>query len=96
VLDTVNRSSRAFTFVLGRLSEGKTIVELRAYARALRGELQPPVWFTPEATGETPPRSSMTWVVPVAPGSKALACVTQGPPAAWVPAALAVGLPSRS
>jgi pyrimidine-specific ribonucleoside hydrolase len=76
--DTVNDGSRPFTYVLGRLSEGRTVAGLRRHVRALRGRVwRAPVWFSTQATGQTPPHSTMTWVVSAAePGDLALVAIT--------------------
>jgi inosine-uridine nucleoside N-ribohydrolase len=87
VFDTVNRGDRPLTFVLARLSEGRTAADLRRYAR---GHTEPPVWAALEASGQTPPHSRMTWLVRLTPGEKALLAVAQAPPAVWVVAPVRV------
>jgi hypothetical protein len=64
--DTVNRSGRTMTHVVGRLVAGETLTELRA---ALAGGAVGDALIV-EATGETPPHSRMTWLVSLAPGRK--------------------------
>jgi hypothetical protein len=88
--ETVNDGSRSFTYVLGRLSEGRTVADLRRQVRALRGRTwRPPVWFSTQSTGATPPRSTMTWMVSeAAPGDLALVVTT--PTRTEVVAAVAV------
>ena len=74
--DTVNRSGIEMTHVLGRLSEGRDAADLRGVVRRDR-EFAPPVWFSPVATGKTPPDSRMTWLVTAEPGDYAI--VVTGP-----------------
>jgi hypothetical protein len=76
--ETVNDASTATTYVFGRLIEGRTIADLRRYVRGL-GVLtwRPPSWFAVQATGTTPPHSTMTWVVSIPrPGDMALLATT--------------------
>ena len=64
--------------MLGRLSEGRTVADLRRHVRALRGRAwHPPVWFSPQSIGPTPPHITMTWMVSEAePGDLALVVTT--------------------
>jgi hypothetical protein len=64
--------------VFGRLIEGRTVGDLRRYARTLGGlGWRPPSWFSTQATGTTPPHSTMTWVVSAPkPGDMALLAST--------------------
>jgi inosine-uridine nucleoside N-ribohydrolase len=81
---TVNSGDRPFTFVVGRLSEGRTAGDLRGG----RGPFQPPGWFSPELIGETPPHSTMTWLRTLTPGEKAI--VVTAPAQSWVVSPLRV------
>jgi pyrimidine-specific ribonucleoside hydrolase len=76
--ETVNDGARSFTYVLGRLSEGRAVADLRRHVRALGGRAwRPPVWFSTQSRGETPPHSTMTWMVTMAtPGDLALVVTT--------------------
>jgi inosine-uridine nucleoside N-ribohydrolase len=89
--DTVNDGARSFTYVLGRLSEGRTVADLRGYVRGLGARpWRPPVWFSTQASGATPPHSSMTWMVSAnVPGDMAL--VATMPAQTQVVTAVAVG-----
>ena len=77
-VETVNRGDRTFTFVLGRLAEGRTVADLRRQLKRSKGVLKPSPWFTPEASGSTPPDSRMTWLVTLTPGGKAVVCTVEG------------------
>jgi pyrimidine-specific ribonucleoside hydrolase len=76
--ETVNDGTRPFTYVLGRLDEGRTVADLRRHVRALgRGLWRPPGWFSTQSSGQTPPHSTMTWVVSLpVPGDMALVATT--------------------
>jgi inosine-uridine nucleoside N-ribohydrolase len=78
--DTLNTSDRPFTFIVGRLSDGRTASDLRGGA----GEFRPPPWFFPELTGETPPHSRISWLKPLTPGEKAIVVTSTDPPESWV------------
>jgi hypothetical protein len=89
--DTVNRSARPFRHLVGNLSEGKTAIDLRAYVRRSRdGAFRPPVWFSTETAGETPPHSRMTWLATLAAGEKAIVAVDAQTGAASVVAQVTV------
>ena len=94
VLDSVNRSPVTFQWIAGHLDARHTLGELRAYAARLRSaNAEPPAWFTVDAAGETPPRSTMTWVVYVpltTTGSAVIACATRSQPSASVVASISV------
>jgi inosine-uridine nucleoside N-ribohydrolase len=92
IFDTVNRGEETITFVLARLSEGKTFADLRRYARR---SLKQPSWLAPEIWGQTPPHSRMTWMIRLAPGEKALIAVSERPPRAWIVAPFSVGSTRR-
>jgi hypothetical protein len=81
VFDTVNRGDRAITFVLARLSEGRTAGDLRRYAR---DHVEAPSWAAVDAAGQTPPHSRMTWRVRLTAGAKALIAMAEAPQQAWV------------
>ncbi len=72
--DTHNRSDTELTHVLGRLGEGHTWTDLRRRVRADR-PFDPPIWFSPVATGSTPPHSDMTWLVQADPGAYAIVVI---------------------
>jgi pyrimidine-specific ribonucleoside hydrolase len=76
--ETINDGARSFTYVLGRLSEGRTVADLRRDVRGLGGRpWRPPVWFSTQASGETPPHSTMTWMISATvPGDVALVATT--------------------
>ncbi len=74
--DTVNRSGTEMMHVLGRLNEDHDADDLRRVVRHDR-PFEPPLWFSPVATGTTPPRSDMTWLVSAEPGDYAI--VVTGP-----------------
>jgi inosine-uridine nucleoside N-ribohydrolase len=76
--DTVNKGARPFSYVLGRLSDGRSVADLRRYVRALGDRLwRPPGWFSVQSTGATPPHSTMTWVASATvPGDLALVVAT--------------------
>jgi inosine-uridine nucleoside N-ribohydrolase len=76
VFDTVNDGARTFDYVLGRLHEGRTAADLRRLVRGSRA-FHPPVWFSTVSTGQTPPHSTMTWVVAATAGDYALVATTQ-------------------
>jgi pyrimidine-specific ribonucleoside hydrolase len=78
--DTLNTSDRPFTFIVGRLSEGRTARDLRGGP----GRFQPPGWFFPELTGETPPHSRISWLKSLTPGEKALVVTSTEPDRSWV------------
>jgi hypothetical protein len=93
-IDSTNRSGVPFQWLAGHLDARHTLADLKRYARGLRPpNAQPPPWFTVDAGGETPPRSTMTWVVPFplsTTGTSVLACATASPPAASIVATVAV------
>jgi hypothetical protein len=76
--------------VFGRLNEGRTVADLRRYVSGLGGRpWRPPVWFSTQASGETPPHSTMTWMVSATvPGDVAIVATT--PARTEVVAAVAV------
>jgi pyrimidine-specific ribonucleoside hydrolase len=74
--DTINRADAELTHVVGRLSEGRDADDLRRLVRR-DAPFEPPVWFSRVATGTTPPRSRMTWLITVEPGEHAI--VATGP-----------------
>jgi pyrimidine-specific ribonucleoside hydrolase len=90
VFDTVNRGNRTFTAVVGRLSDGKTVADLRRVVRRSRGTLKNSTWFTIGASFDTPPRSRMTWVGFADTGSAVIACTVAAPRRTWVVTSLAV------
>jgi hypothetical protein len=60
------------THRVGDLHEGKTIADLRAWLAGHPGPFEPPVWFSTELQGTTPPHSRMTWLAALGPGEKAI------------------------
>jgi pyrimidine-specific ribonucleoside hydrolase len=86
--DTINRSDAEMTHVLGRLSDGRTVDDLRRLVRPDR-PFEPPLWFSRVATGATPPRSRMTWLVTVESGDYAI--VVSGPGGTRVLAGIRAG-----
>jgi inosine-uridine nucleoside N-ribohydrolase len=74
--DTINRSSTEITHVLGRLGDDRGVDDLRRAVRPGR-PFDPPLWFSPVATGTTPPHSTMTWLVTAEAGDYAI--VVTGP-----------------
>jgi inosine-uridine nucleoside N-ribohydrolase len=92
-VDTINRSSRPFTWVAGRLAAGHTFAELVRYVLDPRHSGASPRWFAFDASGETPPHSTMTWR-PYFPtgttGTTIVGCGTASPPQAWLLARVAV------
>jgi hypothetical protein len=60
------------------LAEGRTVADLRRQLKRSKGVLKPSPWFTPEASGSTPPDSRMTWLVTLTPGGKAVVCTVEG------------------
>lgn len=90
VVTSVNRSDRTFRLVVARLEGGHDVIELAEALESQEGPLRAPAWLVPEWTGDTPPESEMTWVIPLSePGSKVLGC-TVGETAAWIAAPLVV------
>jgi hypothetical protein len=78
--DTLNTSDRPFTFIVGRLSDGRTARDLRGGP----GRFHLPGWFFPELTGETPPHSRISWLKSLTPGEKAVVATSTGPDRSWV------------
>jgi pyrimidine-specific ribonucleoside hydrolase len=97
-VDTVNRSSRSFTWVAGRLDPSHSFAELARWALDQRHAGRAPAWFSIDASGETPPRSRTSWraLLPTgATGTTIVACGTADPPRAWLVATIAVFASSR-
>jgi hypothetical protein len=93
VVDTVNHSSRSFTWIAGRLGPGRSLAELARYALDPRNGGRQPPWFAVDASGDTPPHSAMTWQPYLrsgATGTTIVACGTASPPQAWLVARLSV------
>lgn len=91
VFDTVNDASRPFTHVIGRLHEGKSAGDLRRYVRSQGGaDVRPPVWLSIVAIGQTPPHSTMTWIVRRTPGDYVFVAAMQESPRTWAIAPIAV------
>lgn len=89
--DTVNDASRPFTHLIGRLHEGRTAADLRRYVRAQGGrDFRPPVWLSTAITGQTPPRSTMTWLIGATAGDYVLVATMKDPAQTWVVAGVAV------
>jgi pyrimidine-specific ribonucleoside hydrolase len=89
--DTVNDASRPLNHVIGRLHEGKSAGDLRRYAQSQGGgDVDPPVWLSIVAAGQTPPHSTMTWIVRVTPGDYVVVGGTQDAPRTWAIAPIAV------
>jgi inosine-uridine nucleoside N-ribohydrolase len=90
-LDTVNDASRPFTHLIGRLHEGRTAADLRRYVRAQGGRgWRPPVWLSTAITGQTPPHSTMTWLIGATAGDYVLVATMKDPAQTWVVAGVAV------
>ena len=89
--DTVNDAARPFTHLIGRLHEGRTAADLRRYVRAQGGrDFRPPVWLSTVVTGQTPPHSTMTWLIGATAGDYVLIATMQDPAQTWVVAGVAV------
>ena len=89
--DTVNDASRPLNHVIGRLHEGKSADDVRRYVRAQGGgDVDAPVWLSTVAAGQTPPHSTMTWVVRGTPGDYVFVAGTQDSPRTWAIAPIAV------
>jgi hypothetical protein len=77
--------------VIGRLHEGKSAGDLRRYAQSQGGgDVDPPVWLSIVAAGQTPPHSTMTWIVRATPGDYVVVGGTQDAPRTWAIAPIAV------
>ena len=89
VVDSVNRSDSEMTHVIGLLHEGRDATDLRRAIRPGRA-FRAPVWFSPIASGTTPPHSRMTWLVDAEPGVYAI--VVDGPSGPQVLATVRAGV----
>jgi pyrimidine-specific ribonucleoside hydrolase len=97
-VDTVNGSARPFTWIAGRLDPSHSFAELVRWALDPRHAGNAPGWFSVDATGDTPPRSRMSWQVVLPTGTTGttiVACGTADPPQAWQVATIDVFAASR-
>ena len=92
-VDTRNASSRPFTWIAGRLDPSRSFAALARWALDPRNAGVLPSWFALDASGETPPHSTMSWQAYLPTGTSGttlIACGTDHPPRAWLLARLSV------
>ncbi len=93
VVDAVNRSAQTFGWAVGRLDGTHTLADLKRYVAGLGARIEPPPWFTVDASVTVPPRSRGTWTITAqlsTTGSTIFLCLEQTPLRVWFPTVVPV------